>query len=133
MFTIVDLPFDLFTVAIIVLIPVSIVMYFKEEKKNPGNPLTKMLLVTIPLWVLFFLKKYTEGTTKISSEFSGVVDTMLIIYAVLFLAALAIAWWISYKRGYVDKERLKSVMPLVKTCAIVVAACAVAIVILMLV
>lgn len=120
MFTIVDLPFDLFTVAIIVLIPVSIVMYFKEEKKNPGNPLTKMLLVTIPLWVLFFLKKYTEGTTTVSSDFSGVVDTLLIIYAVLFLAALAIAWWISYKRGYVDKERLKSVMPVVKSCGIII-------------
>lgn len=80
-----------------------------------------------------FLKKYADGTTTVSQQFSDIIDTILIIYAVLFLVSLAIAWWISYKRGYVDKERLKSVMPLVKTCAIVVAACAVAIVILMLV
>lgn len=53
MFTLIDLPFNLFTIVIIGLIPVSVVMYFREEKKNPGNPLTKMLLVTIPLWVLF--------------------------------------------------------------------------------
>ena len=133
MFTLIDLPFNLFTIVIIGLITVSVVMFFREEKKNPGNPLTKMLLVTIPLWVLFFLKKYADGTTAVSQRFSDIIDTILIIYAVLYLVSLAIAWWISYKRGYVDKERLKSVMPLVKTCAIVVATCAVAIVILMLV
>lgn len=129
MFTMNDLSVGMFAVALMVLIPVGIYEYRTFEKKNPGDPMNKMILLAIPMILMIFFKKYIDEVSA-NTNFSWIVGILALASGVLFFLGLAISWTLSYKRGYIDKNRVKQVMPVVKTCALIVALCAIAIIVI---
>lgn len=129
MFTVADLPIGMLAVALMVLIPVGIYEYLTFEKKNPGDPMNKMILLAIPMMLMIFFKKYIDEVSA-NTNFSWIVGILALASGVLFFLGLAISWTLSYKRGYIDKNRVKQVMPVVKTCALIVALCAIAIIVI---
>ena len=58
MFSIFDLPYELFVIVTAVLIPISVVAGFKAEKQKPGNPVNKMIGFSSILFAAFLLKGY---------------------------------------------------------------------------
>lgn len=122
MFNLNDLSVELFAVALLFLIPLGIYEYIKSEKQNPGNPLNKMMFFAIPVLVVIFSNKFTDRL-NVNANIERIMSIVTIISCVLFFIALATAWTLSYKKGYIDKEALNRKKPLFKTCGIVIVIC----------
>lgn len=122
MFTLYDLPVELFAIVLLFLIPLGIYEYIRFHKQNPGNPLNKMTLVSIPALVILFFQKLVYSITD-DTDIIKTVNIITITSISLFFIAFAITWILAYKRGYIDKEALNRRKPLFKTCGIVIAIC----------
>jgi hypothetical protein len=120
MFTLNDLPVELFGVALLILIPFGIYEYIKSEKQNPGNPFNKMIFFGIPAIVMVFFNKITDKL-NVSANIEKIMSIVTIISCVLFFIASAIAWTLSYKKGYIDKEELNRRKPMLKSLGIFIA------------
>lgn len=115
MYSLFDLPFELFSVIMIAFIPTSLVVYFNQEKRNPGNPMNKMLWAVPPMSVVMFLQR-CSGVMNVGENFRKTMDFVAPISFVLFFVGLTITWILSYKRGYIDRKEFESRKTFRKAC-----------------
>lgn len=122
-----SLPFGLYSVIVISLIPGSIILYFRYNKTHPGLPTNKTLLFMPLMFIILFLKRYVQEV-RADELFIRIVDVLFIIISVIFFILLAVTQYQSYKYGYSDVERLKKLKPLYIVALVMVALCAILII-----
>lgn len=101
-----NLPFGLYSIIALSLIPLSIVAYILGQKREPGNPINNMIWFLFPLSIVLFLKRYVVEVNA-SEYIINLTNIILVIISVGFCIALCVIIYLSYKRGYADKKRLK--------------------------
>ncbi|MBO5020957.1 MAG: hypothetical protein IK955_06075 [Clostridia bacterium] len=111
MFTINDLSFDMFSIVTILLIPGCLIACFKAKKKQPGNPMNKIIGFGAVLYAALFFKRYSE-THIVSVSFSKSTNVIFWILASAYAVAVVIGLVLAHKRGYGDRELLKRLKPL---------------------
>ena len=111
MFTLNDLPFDVFSIVILLLIPGCLVVSFKSEKKQPGNPMNKIIGFGSVLYAVLFLKRYSE-ICSVSANFFKITNVIFWILASVYFVAIIVGLFLAHNRGYGDKELLKRLKPL---------------------
>ena len=111
MFTINDLSFDMFSVVTILLIPGCLIACFKAEKKQPGNPMNKIIGLGSIVYAALFLKRYSE-THVVSAKFSQSTNVIFWVLASAYAVVVIVGLVLAHKRGYGDKELLKRLKPM---------------------
>ena len=128
MFSLFDLPFELFVIVTTILIPISVVASFKAEKQKPGNPINKMIGLTSILFVAFLLKGFIDNLS-VDILITDIVNVLFAIIVVLYFIGLGVSLFLAHKRGYGDTEKLEKLKPTLKSCAIVVVICMVVVIV----
>ena len=113
MFTLNDLPFGLFAALTALLIPLSLYEYSVLKKRQPGNPMNKIIASAPVLFITLFFRRYATEVIK-SDLLIQVANIVFIIVMVAYAIIIPIGVSMAYKRGYGNTETLQKLKPLFK-------------------
>lgn len=114
-----NLPFGLYSIIILSLIPLSIAAYIFGKKKEPGNPINNIIWFLLPLSIALFLKRYVVEVNA-SEYIIDLTNIVFVIISAVFCIALCVIIYLSYKRGYADTKKIEALKPMLKTNSIIV-------------
>ena len=117
-----SISFEMYIIIFILVILASISEIYNMKKNKIGDPIIWVFPFLILASVLFILKKCSMELTT-NMVFQKVSDISATISAVIFFIVLAITYIMSYKKGYINVQRLKKLKPLIITCLLIILIC----------
>lgn len=104
-----SIPFSIFTLIILVGIATMIYSLYDFYKNKPGHPMRflawELLLINLPV---MWLSKYVQDF-DVSDTLLEISEMTMMPNAILFFASFIVLFVLSYKKGYIEKEKYENV------------------------
>ncbi len=112
-----SIPFEVFICTCIFCIPLGIFLFFYVEKTTPGHPAKYLSLAISFIGPILGIARYAEKYAY-GSMFYSVTEKVALVSCVLFLVGVLVMFYFANKLGYTNPEKVKKVMPLMKSAAL---------------
>lgn len=117
-----SIPFEIFVLIFLLLIGGSVFCMFDIQKSHPNHPVIWVFPFSIFMSIVLIIDKCVFEFSK-NSQLQKILDKMTIVAVILFFISFIITFIIACKKNYVDKEKLKNIIPLFICCGIVILIC----------
>lgn len=112
-----SMPFGLYVFVLLIGLGCLIYSIFDMRKKQPGNPTIWILPFGITVDIMLVVYRLTIEFAQ-NNTVQDIAKIILIVSAVLFIISIFATFILANKKGYIDSEPLKKIMPTLKGCAI---------------
>lgn len=107
-----SIPFGICCALVIIFSGLAIYSMFEINKQKKGNPTMWIFPFVILTAITLLINKYAYELT-VNNFFQKTSDIITIVSIALFFLSILITFVIAYIRGYLDKEKVKKVAPMI--------------------